>query len=591
MSTLESENNLIINRQDNRSINVIVNDTGNSNDNNTDIFVPDTNFEYQKKKSEELDNDLNSQFLITSANQPKTVEGIEQVENLILKYVKSDGTIQWVRDLETLSLGSFPNKISQTIQRTLPLGDFFTDIQTNVDNFNTSTNNETEEGTSADTKYRWINMNATIIDIGLHQLTWNSNKQYYHLTDNLNNSTSSPYQDFPLNISCANSDDTSLSLKVKYLTKDSDEELTKYICNISNYNTNIETTPLNCYKINSAEIIPSSNTTTFNKGEIELYFKVPESSQASVQTQFNNGISQVSVQIVSGENCFSYNCFAYNCDYLNCEYYNMYFNRNINFRSTENTNINSSNTSITHLSSITDVLFPTVETLFELEGGKGRKATIQVKRESAADNSNVTFKIVNPGYLYQTGDLLRIKDKKYRNLIFFTVNNVNSNSISVLGDTKFTQEIIKAQHGKSNTIKYSLGKKESLLLKDLTISGSTQAKILVRLIQISKPNNNLTLTSSDVIGDVNLVNNNAVKNSQKVLKEFYYFNRSNINDIHHINQYILQESEVYIDIQKLLETSDNDSTLLDTLTFNLNGIKIKLEDGTAANTFIMQRDN
>ena len=51
-------------------------------------------------------------------------------------------------------------------------------------------------------------------------------------------------------------------------------------------------------------------------------------------------------------------------------------------------------------------------------------------------------------------------------------------------------------------------------------------------------------------------------------------NWDSINDIHHINTHILQGSEIYIDVQKLLEASDNDANLLDTLTFNLNGIKI-----------------
>ena len=587
MATLQSENSLIINRANNRSANIIVGNT-NEEEVNTEIFIPDKNFNYIGNKPEDTDSNENSQFMVTTTNQPKNFSGLNEVENLILKYVKSDGTIQWVKDLE--SLGDFPNKISQTITRTLPLGDFFTDIQTNVDNYNTSTDNEIE-GSGLDSKYKWVNLNATIIDVGLHQLTWNANKQYYHITDNLENptTTSDTYKNFPLHIECSEEEDKKLNLKIKYLKRDSNKEETSYICNIENYNPN-SSTSLDCYKINSVEIIPSTTSRTYNVGEIELFFKVSAEEQSTHQTQFNNGIEQLTVQVINEQNCFAYNCFAYNCDYLNCEYYNMYFNRNINFRSTESTNINDSDTSITHLNNITDVLFPNTETTFELEGGRGRKAVIQIKRESSADNSDVTIKIINPGYLYEVGDLLRIKDKKYRNLIYFTVGSLKSdNSASVLGDTRFTQEIIKAQHGKSNTIKYCLGKKETLLLKDLTISGSTEAKILVRLIQISKPTNNITIPESEVIGNNELLSSE-VKNTQKVLKEFYYFKRSNINDTHHINQYILQESEVYIDVQKLLETTDNDANLLDTLTFNLNGIKIDVENGSAANSFIMQRD-
>ena len=38
--------------------------------------------------------------------------------------------INWVKDLE--SLGTFPNKISQTISRSLPVGDFFTTAKNEV---------------------------------------------------------------------------------------------------------------------------------------------------------------------------------------------------------------------------------------------------------------------------------------------------------------------------------------------------------------------------------------------------------------------------------------------------------------------------
>ena len=173
------------------------------------------------------------------------------------------------------------------------------------------------------------------------------------------------------------------------------------------------------------------------------------------------------------------------------------------------------------------------------------------------------------------------------NLMFFSVSDIsNDNENSTISNLKFTQEFVKAHHGKSNTLKYALGTKESLLIKELNISGSTQSKILVRLIEICKPwkypNTNTSGTNIDDVKE---------KYSQRVIREFYYFNRTNINDVHHINKLIHPESEIYVDIQKLLEVDDDDSKVMDTLTFTLNGIKINLNgEGTLDNNFIMQRD-
>ena len=274
MSTLQSENTLIISRSNNRTTNLTVNDTGSTSGVNTDILLPDINYDYHKTANSELDNDKNSQFLITSSNQPKNVSGLTSAQNLILKYVKSgstgtDGSVKWVTESQDTGR-NLNNEVSKNITRTLPLGDFYTDIQTNVDNFETSTNDD-----DMDNKYKWINLNAAIIDIGLQQLTWNVNKQYYHLLDNDN-------QNSTLNIFCSNPDDNNLNLKINYLTTDSDKEETKYICNISNYNKNISAVGINCYKINSAEIIANTNLNTHNKGDIELYFKMHNLSQGNL---------------------------------------------------------------------------------------------------------------------------------------------------------------------------------------------------------------------------------------------------------------------------------------------------------------------
>ena len=333
MSTLQSENTLVISRENNRTANITVNDTGNTSGVNTDILVPDINYDYHKTTTSELDNDKNSQFLITSSNQPKNVTGLDSVQNLILKYVKTDtsgtdGSIKWVTDTES-SGRNVSNDVSQNIVSGSPFVDFFTDIQTHDENFNLSINGE-----QINSKFRWINLNG-IVDIGLHQLTWNLNKQYYNLIDNQNKNSI-------LNISCSESEDLDFNLKIKYLTTESEQEKTKYICNIFNYNQNIDTLGISCYKINSAEIISNNKTRDFNKGDIELYFKSDPTLQDEQQNNFTKGIEQITVSKVDSDNAV----FAYNCDYLNKEYYEKFRDKNLNGDSTESTNINSTETSI-----------------------------------------------------------------------------------------------------------------------------------------------------------------------------------------------------------------------------------------------------
>ena len=76
-----------------------------------------------------------------------------------------------------------------------------------------------------------MNLSGTIIDVGLNQLTWNTNKQYY-----FNETTDNSY----LNIECSNEIDESLGLKINYIVKSENkfEELNKYFDSISKYNNN-----------------------------------------------------------------------------------------------------------------------------------------------------------------------------------------------------------------------------------------------------------------------------------------------------------------------------------------------------------------
>ena len=535
------------------------------------IYLPNDNFNYGPN------NDQNNQrqFLVTSQNNPQSSHNDA---NLILKYIRNSdgngGEISWEKDLE--NLGDFPNKISDVISRTLPIGDFFTDIQTNVDNYNSNTNNPIDDQ-GLDTKYKWINLSGTIIDIGLNQLTWNTNKQYYY-NETTNNSI--------LHIECSNDIDKSLGLKINYIVKNDNSlsDKTIYYSSISEYDED----KLLCFKVNSVELIPTGER-TYNVDDIEFYFKPAgqRSITRDLSENFKNGISKLSYHNPSSSN----SCFSYNCNYLNCQYYNMYYNKNRSLKLSRQTQeINTEDYVEIDLSFITDYVIEgdfSSGTVYELEGGRGRKAEITIKNASTENNEKISIKITNPGYLYQNGDLLRIKDRNLKNLIFFTVTNTDDENINLNASTKFTQEYIKSNHGRSNTVKYCLDSENCLLLKELNISGSTNSKVLVRLIEVSKPLKYTVLTDTN-LSEVD----NTERSIQRVLREFYYFNRSGINDVHHINKLIKPESEIFIDVQKLLENNDSDDKI-DTLTFTINGIKIKTEtekdSSNVTSGFIMQR--
>lgn len=553
------------------------NDSGKNN-----IFLPSKEQAYGT-----TNDDTQKQFLVTSVNNPESKSKNDEA-NLILKYIRDEkgGKIHWVKDLETL--GEFPNKVSQTITRTLPIGDFFTDVQTNVDNYTSSTNHILDEG-QTHTKYKWINVGGTVVNVGLNQLTWNTNKQY-HFNEAVGNSI--------LYVECENSFDEKLGFKIKYLIIDNHKVIEKvgFYEKIEDYKSS--SNKLQCFKVNSIELLPTSRNRSYNMGNIEFYFK-PEGRNLE-STNFKNGIDIITWHNPSDQdinfsyncnylngmytNCETMNCGYMNCQYMNCqytnnEYYNMFLNRNL--PKTNMTQISKEWSEEFDLSFISKrILTDTIKgTDFELEGGNGRKAVLTIRNNDLETNKRIQIKISNPGYLYQEGDLLRIKDTVYKNEIFFTVNSLKD-TISLNIDTKFTQEFIKAHHGRSNTLKYALPSDHCLLIKDLSINGSTKSKILVRLIEVTKPIkfNNTKFDDEDKYEDNNI---------QNVIKEFYYFNRD-INEIHSINKLVNPESEIFVDLQKLIDDEETDNKI-DTLSFTLNGIKIKLDEENTTGDFIMER--
>ena len=132
--------------------------------------------------------------------------------------------------------------------------------------------------------------------------------------------------------------------------------------------------------------------------------------------------------------------------------------------------------------------------------------------------------------------------------------NKNLGNISFYVHGNKIQEFICKSNCKSNTIKYALGKKEKLILKNLEITGSVESKILVKLIQLK-----------DIFSE----------NAKKItIKEILYFSRNNINENHSINILIDNENkkignEVFIELENLNFNSKDNNTL----SFSLQAIK------------------
>ena len=329
------------------------------------------------------------------------------------------------------------------------------------------------------------------------------------------------------------------------------------------------------FKLNSVEITTFPSGTTVNNGDIEFFFI---NNTGETQDQ-DNGITSLEMSLNNTD-------FDYNCEYLNCQYANQYYNKNINliqYRDdidhTDKITFGADGVTAKDGSTVQQMYdhikesyennhadigaytggFGDFESLFngdllvlELEGGSGRKASIKINKDNTA--LDTTFKISNAGYLYNENEILRIKDYRLRDLLNFKVVSTGDEDIR----TEHVQDFIKTGHGKSNTIKYSLTKAESFVIKSLSISGSVKSDVIVRLIHVKN------IFSATPI--------------QYVLKEFYYYKRTNIQEIHDLNIFISNSgdigNEIFVDIQKIVK-DNNDKSREDTLNFSLNGIKYK----------------
>jgi hypothetical protein len=528
---------------------ILIAENTSTKDNN--ILFPDINLNYD---TGDIDDNLNTertikekqdQYIITSTDTINTAVTSEFTD-YFLNYKKTDNSVTWVGNRAT---GTLTN-VEANSRKVIPIEDFNTNVQMGISGRNYKDDKD-------ETNYHtWVSLHACVSDIGLHQASWNTNEEYiYH------NSNPTLLTDKVLKVQFSDSDDdnTDLRFTISYLTINEDK--IKVSTNIKvESETCVKTTDtetngvsgtsgnLECYKIISVEITKYGSN-TINKGNIEFYF------ETNIDTNSDEG-GIIKLEIDEMDNN---NQFQYNCNYLNCEYINNFYNKSILSRASgspvEFTTTGATAGAIydliknhydTNIGNFdTDMYGSGSEVILELEGGEGRKCEIKMVNDKK-------FYINNPGYLYKENDLLRFKDPRIRNTVIFKVTGVgDANETS----TKFIQEVIARGHSKSNTIKYSLGKKESMVIKDLTISGGVKSDIIVRLIHIK-----------DIF---------STKPIQYTLKEFYFYERLSIHEIHNLNLFIDKSdngNEIFIDLQKIVKDS-NDKDEKNTLNFSLNCIK------------------
>jgi hypothetical protein len=561
---------------------ILIAENTSTKDNN--ILFPDINLNYDIG---DIDDNLNTertikekqdQYIITSTDTINTAVTSEFTD-YFLNYKKTDNSVTWVGNRAT---GTLTN-VEANSRKVIPIEDFNTNVQMGISGRNYKDDKD-------ETNYHtWVSLHACVSDIGLHQASWNTNEAYYashNLTYHETNSNKI------LNVRFSHSDSMAgIVFSISYLLADGTSGTGTMTLNTevsagSDFKlyyplkfTSTGTPDVKIFKLNSVEITTCPSGTTVNNGDIEFFFI---NNTGETQDQ-DNGITSLEMSLNNTD-------FDYNCEYLNCQYANQYYNKNINliqYRDdidhTDKITFNASGVTdggggsgvnIAHmydhikesyeddhadLGAYTggfgdfELLFNGGETLvLELEGGSGRKASIQIDKETPTNTD--TFTISNAGYLYTQYETLRIKDYRLRDLLNFKV--VSTGDIDIR--TEHVQDFIKTGHSKANTIKYSLAKTESFVIKSLSISGSVKSDIIVRLIQVKN------IFSSTPI--------------QYVLKEFYYYKRTNIQEKHDLNIFISNSgdigNEIFVDIQKIVK-DNNDKSREDTLNFTLNGIKYK----------------
>lgn len=514
-----SDNNSVNIKSGNDSTTIEKRFTGGDGQGNLSLILPDKNFKYNPDNTAYSDKDI---YLVASKNEPSSSLTDSNYDTAFLSYSK-DGSINWKSDIESISGYETTFKgVVNLLDENLLVG-----MGKGPNNSRTTTRGKILDYIK-DNKYEWISLHSCVADIGLNQIAWNTNENYNIRPNNSSGKT------------------------LKVLHKNVDDDVKCKIYYIDNTNTlkykedtllNLNLNDLeNVKKVNSAEL-----TKGINKGDIKFVFQ-EETSQDKGQ------VGKLTLLKKSNND----SCFDYNEDYYTNPQFNSFLNLDTTNDEPDSTttseetviteDIELSNTNIDN-KELCDLLSDNVT--YELEGGSGRKVSVKISGKSG---STFNIKIENPGYLYLFNDELRFKTPgNLRDNYYFKVTEVGDKTDV---NTNFLQEFIKAGSGKSNTIKRAFVDDELFIAKSLQISGSIQGNVLIRLIKLK----NVFEESSNIC--------------QQTIKEVYYYKRNNINDTFDINTVYEENTELYIDIQKIIRTDDNVNEDDDrsTLNFSLNGV-------------------
>jgi len=505
---------------DQNKITFIKKETTDEGNGNLDLMLPDKKFNYKKEDDTDTDTDI---YLVASKSEPSSALTDSNFDTAFLSYTKTGG-IDWKSNIKSIT--GFENLYRGTVnlldENVIvglgrgPVSDRTTK-RGNILNY------------IKDCEYEWISLHSCVADIGLNQIAWNTNENYNIPKDNTSAKT------LIIEVEDENTTDEDLTCKIYYI--DNTFSLKYSQDTIQNLN-NLS----NVFKVNSAEIIGNGVGKGLNRGDIKFSFQeTPSSTNGRI----------VKLELFKKN---SNTCFDYNEDYYNDPQFNTFLDiTNDNDDSTETgedtsikSDISTSNSNIDN-EELCNLLSNNKE--YELEGGTGRKASVYISSKSG---TSFNIKITNSGYLYLKNDELRFKTLgDLRDNYYFKVTSIDT---ATNVTTNYLQEFIKSGSGKSNTIKRAFTDSELFVAKTLQISGSVEGYVLVRLIKLN-----------------NIFTNNI---SQHTIKEVYYYKRNNINDTFDINTVYEENTELYIDIQKIIRKDDNSNEDDDrsTLNFSLNGI-------------------
>nr|QDY52245.1 hypothetical protein 5_42 [Mimiviridae sp. ChoanoV1] len=379
-----------------------------------------------------------------------------------------------------------------------------------------------EENTFREISKEVFTLNTCINNLGINQISWNVNQDYEILESN----DKQLYVDFL----DKNDIDLDILFNVKYLKLNNPINLKNkikiikdnlgYKCIFEN-GENFEIFKLNHIEIDKFKF-PE------NKGEIHFYFIGNYLKSNTIEK-----IKIYNENILNNHSNKNFLNLSNNKNFLNLSNdKSITINKNKIIEGDKNkfNSIFRDNYEELYYKNFND-LFIDNKLILELEGCSGNKAEITL--------GNNDILISNGGYNYNKNDILRIKNPYFKDTFYFKVLETNK---LYKRSNKLVENIINKGHNKSNIIKYSVGKKESLFIKNLGISGSINSEVIIQIIEIK---------------------NIFSKNPKKYVLNEFIFNNTYINENKIINKIIKNNfgSQIYLQIKKSLKCKIDEDSL------------------------------